>query len=50
MKRIRAGQPRIRRERAGTGPPADPRDPDAVRAKTLARARLTGSFRASQAQ
>ena len=44
MKRIRAGRPRIRRERAGTeDPPADPRDPDVVRAKALARARPTGS-------
>jgi hypothetical protein len=51
MKRIRAGRPRIRRERAWTEDlPADPRDPDVVRAKALARARLTGSSRASQAQ
>jgi hypothetical protein len=50
MKRIRAGKQRIRRERAWTGPPADPRDPAAVRAKALARARLTGSSRARQAQ
>jgi len=51
MKRIRAGRPRIRRERAGTeDPPADPRDPDVVRAKALARARQAGSSRASQAQ
>ncbi|MFZ0185503.1 MAG: hypothetical protein WAL72_00965 [Streptosporangiaceae bacterium] len=50
MKRIRAGKPRIRRERAWTDPPADPRDPDVVRAKALARARLTGLSRASQAQ
>ena len=40
MKRIRAGKPRIRRERAWTeDPPADLRDPDVVRAKALARAR-----------
>jgi hypothetical protein len=46
MKRIRAGKPRIRRERAWTeDPPADPRDRDVVRAKALARARLTGSSR-----
>jgi hypothetical protein len=51
MKRIRAGTPRIRRERARTqDPSADPRDPDVVRAKALARARLTGLSRASQAQ
>jgi len=40
MKRIRAAKPRIRRERDWTeDPPADPRDPDVVRAKALARAR-----------
>ena len=40
MKRIRADKPRIRRERAWTqDPPADPRDPDVVRAKARARAR-----------
>ena len=51
MKRIRAGRPRIRRKRAWTEhPPADPRDPDVVRAKALARARRIGSFRANQAQ
>jgi hypothetical protein len=51
MKRIRAGRPRIRRERAWTeDPPADPRDPDVVRVKALARARPAGSSRASQAQ
>jgi hypothetical protein len=51
MKRIRAGRPRIRRERGWTeDPPADPRDPDVVRAKALARARPAGSSRASQAQ
>ena len=51
MKRIRTGRPRIRRERGWTeDPPADPRDPDVVRAKALARARLTGSSRASRAQ
>jgi hypothetical protein len=51
MNRIRAGRPRIRRKRAWTeDPPADPRDPDVVRAKALARARPTGSSRASQAQ
>ena len=51
MKRIRAGKPRIRRERAWTEDlPADPRDPDVVRAKARTRARRTGSSRASQAQ
>ena len=51
MKRIRAGRPRIRRKRAWTeDPSADPRDPDVVRAKALARARRTGSSRARQAQ
>jgi hypothetical protein len=51
MKRIRAGRPRIRRERAWTEDlPADPRDPDVVRARALTRARRTGSSRASQAQ
>jgi len=51
MKRIRAGGPRIRRKRVWTEDrPADPRDPDVVRAKALARARRTGSSRASQAQ
>jgi hypothetical protein len=51
MKRIRVYRPRIRRERAWMeDPPADPRDPDVVRAKALACARLTGSSRASQAQ
>jgi hypothetical protein len=51
MKRIRVGKPRIRRGRAWTeDPPADPWNRDVVRAKALARARLTGSSRASQAQ
>jgi hypothetical protein len=51
MKRIRVDRPRIRRKRAWTeDPPAGPRDPDVVRAKTLARARPTGSSRANQAQ
>jgi hypothetical protein len=51
MRRIRADRPRIRRERAWTEDlPADPRDPDVVRAKALARARLAGSSRAGQAQ
>jgi len=51
MKRIRAGRPRIRRERAWTEEmPAGLRDPDVVRAKALTRARRTGSSRGSQAQ
>jgi hypothetical protein len=51
MKRIRVDRPRIRRERVWTeDPPADPRDPDLVRAKALARARPADSSQASQAQ
>jgi hypothetical protein len=51
MKRIRVSRPKIRRERAWTEDlPTDPRDPDVVRAKALARARSAGSSRASQAQ
>ena len=51
MKRIRADKPRIWRERAWTqDPPANPRDPDVVRAKARARARPADSSRASQAQ
>jgi len=46
MKRIRTVRPRIRRERPWLEDlPADPRDPDVVRAKALARARLTRSSR-----
>jgi len=38
MKRIRTSRPRIRRERSWPEDlPADPRDPDVVRAKALAR-------------
>jgi hypothetical protein len=38
VKRIRIDKPRIARERPGTEDlPADPRDPDVVRAKALAR-------------
>jgi hypothetical protein len=41
MKRIRTYTPRIRRERYWPEDlPADPRDPDVVRAKALARAGL----------
>jgi hypothetical protein len=51
MNRIRTGRSRIRRKRAWTEDlPADPRDPDVVRAKALARARPTESSRANQAQ
>jgi len=43
MKRIRTSTPKIRRERRWPEDlPADPRDPDVVRAKALARARLAG--------
>ena len=51
MKRIRTVAPRSRRERRWLEDlPADPRDPDVVRAKALARARRTGSSRARQAR
>ena len=51
MKRIRTSTPRIRRERRWQEDlPADPRDPDVVRAKALARAQSADSSRASQAQ
>ena len=41
MKRIRTAAPRTRRERRWPEDlPADPRDPDVVRAKALARTRL----------
>jgi len=52
MKRIRASAPRIRRERRWPEDlPDDPRDPDVVRAKALARARArtAGSSQASRA-
>jgi hypothetical protein len=40
VKRIRIDKPRSRHERAGTDDlPDDPRDPDVIRAKALARAR-----------
>ena len=46
MKRIRTGRPGIRRGHPWPDDlPADPRDPDVVRAKALNRARLTGSSR-----
>lgn len=51
MKRIRTSMPRVRHERRwAEDPPADPRDPDVVRAKALARARPTGSSRTGQAR
>ena len=44
VKRIHIEKPRIWHERPGTEDlPADPRDPDVVRAKALARSRLTGT-------
>jgi hypothetical protein len=44
MKRVRIDRPRIRHKRhRAEDLPADPRDPDVVRAKALARIRLTGS-------
>ncbi len=44
MKRIRIDKPRIRREHRWLEIlPADPRDPDVIRAKALARPQLTGS-------
>jgi hypothetical protein len=46
MKRILSVAPKSRRERPWLEDlPADPRDPDVVRAKALARARPTGSSR-----
>jgi hypothetical protein len=51
MKRIRTSTPRIRRERRWQEDlPADPRDPDVVRAKALARARSAGASRTSRAR
>jgi len=50
MKRILAVAPKSRRERPWLEDlPADPRDPDVVRAKALARARQAGSSRAGRA-
>jgi hypothetical protein len=46
MKRIRTVAPRTRRERRWPEDlPADPRDPDVVRANALARARLASMAR-----
>jgi hypothetical protein len=51
MKRVRVERPAIRRKRHWAEElPADPRDPDVVRAKALARARLTGSSRRDRAR
>jgi len=50
MKRIRTSMARIRRERRWPEDLLDdPRDPDVVRAKALARARSAGSSRTSRA-
>ena len=50
MKRIRTSAPRIWRDRRWPEDlPDDPRDPDVVRAKALARARPAGSSGTSQA-
>jgi len=50
MKRVRTSRPRIRRERSWLEDlPADPRDPDVVRAKALARAQLADSSRTDRA-
>ena len=50
MKRIRSVAPKSRRERPWLEDlPADPRDPDVVRAKALARARPPGSSRTGRA-
>lgn len=44
MKRVRVDRSRIRRKRHWAEDlPADPRDPDVVRAKALSRVRPTGS-------
>jgi hypothetical protein len=46
VQRIRIDRPKTRRERLWLEDlPADPRDPDVIRAKALARAQLTGSNR-----
>jgi hypothetical protein len=51
MKRIRIDRPRIRRERARIeNLTADPRDPDVVRVKALARVRSAGSSGSSRAR
>jgi hypothetical protein len=51
MKRVRIDRREIRRKRHGTEDlPADPRDPDVVRAKALARIRQTGSSPSKRAR
>ena len=51
MKRIRITRSGIRRERLRPEDlPADPRDPDVVRAKALARAQLAGSSQKNRAR
>ena len=51
MKRIRIDRPRIRRERDWMEVlPDDPRDPDVVRAKALARTRPADSSQTSRAR
>ena len=51
VKRIRIDRPRIRRERAwAEDMPADPRDPDVIRAKALARCPADRSSRSSRAR
>jgi hypothetical protein len=51
MKRVRVDRARIRRKRHGAEDlPADPRDPDVVRAKALARVRLAGSSPSNRAR
>jgi len=51
MKRIRISRPRTRRERPWADDlPADPRDPDIVRAKAQAAHKRTGSSRSRSTQ
>ena len=51
MKRVRVQKPGTRRKHHWAEElPADPRDPDVVRAKALARARLAGSPQGNRAR
>ena len=51
VKRIRIDRPRVRRDSHWHEVlPPDPRDPDVVRAKALARSQLTGSSRSNRTQ
>lgn len=51
MKRVRVEKSAIRRKRhSAEDLPIDPRDPDVVRAKALARNGLTGSSRSDRAR